>query len=134
MARTHGRRGQLYVGLASSTAVPSPVPFLGKWTIDFKVADVDVTAFGDTNLTFVAGLPEVGGSYNGFYDTATAQLYTAASDGLARNFYLYPDAQLFPASYWYGTAIFDFSATGGVSEAVAINGNWKAASNVTRIG
>lgn len=134
MARLHGRRGQLYIGLASSAAIASPVPFLGKWTIDFKVSDVDVTAFGDTNMTYVAGLPDVGGTYSGFYDNATTQLYVAASDGLPRNFYLYPDAQLFPGSYWYGTGIFDFSASGGVTEAVAINGNFKAASNVTRIG
>lgn len=133
MARVHGRRGQLYVGIASSSAVAAAVPYLGKWSIDFKVDDVDVTAFGDSNKVYVAGLPDIGGSYDGFYDTATAQLYTAASDGLARNFYLYPDNSI-TTTYWYGTATFDFAATGGAGEAVAINGNWKAASNITKIG
>jgi hypothetical protein len=133
MARIHGRRGQLYVGLASQAAVPSPTPFLGKWAITFANDDVDVTAFGDVNKVYVSGLADVGGSYDGFYDTATAQLYTAASDGLDRKFYLYPDTTV-PGSYWYGTATFDFNASGGVSEAVSINGSWKAAGAVTKIG
>ena len=133
MARIHGRRGLLYIGLASQAAVPSPVPFLGKWTITFNTDDVDVTAFGDVNKVYVSGLPDVGGTYDGFYDTATAQLYTAASDGLDRKFYLYPDSSV-PASYFYGNATFDFVASGGVSEAVAINGSWKAAGAITKIG
>lgn len=133
MARIHGRRGQLYVGLANSAAVPSPVPFLGKWTITFATDDVDVTAFGDVNKIYVAGLPDIGGTYDGFFDLATAQLYTAASDGLARGFYLYPDNSQ-TTTYWYGTGTFDFSASGGSTEAVAINGNWKAASAIYKVG
>lgn len=133
MARIHGRRGQLYVGLASSTAVPSPVPFLGKWAITFDTDDVDVTAFSDTNKVYVSGLPDIGGTYEGFFDLATGQLYAAASDGLARGFYLYPDNSQ-TTTYWYGTAIFDFQASGGASDAVAISGNWKAASAVNKVG
>lgn len=133
MARIHGRRGILYVGLASDAAVPSACPFLGKWSITFANDDVDVTAFGDVNKVYVSGLPDVGGTYDGFYDSATAQLYTAASDGLGRKFYLYPDNSI-AGSYWYGTATFDFNASGGVTEAVAINGSWKAAGAITRIG
>lgn len=133
MARDHGRRGQLYVGIASSAAAASPVPFLGKWTVTFNTDDVDVTAFGDTNKVYVSGLPDITGTYDGFYDTATAQLYTAASDGLDRAFYLYPD-NLIPTTYWYGRATFDFNASGGVGEAVAINGSWKAAGPIAKIG
>jgi hypothetical protein len=133
MSRIHGRRGQLYVGIASQGAVASPVPFLGKWTITFANDDVDVTAFGDVNKVYVSGLPDVGGTYDGFIDTTTAQLYTAASDGLDRAFYLYMDNSI-TTSYWYGRATFDFNATGGVSEAVAINGAWKAAGAITRVG
>ena len=45
---------------------------------------------GDQNLIRVAGLPDASGDFSGFYDTVTAQTYTAATDGLPRNFYLYP--------------------------------------------
>lgn len=132
MARIHGRSGRLYVGIASG-GTAEPVSYLNKWSMDFSTDDVDVTTFGDTNKTYVSGLPDFSGSFGGFYDTATAQLYTAATDGVARKFYLYPDNSS-AAQYWYGTATFDFSITAGVAEAVAVAGNFKAASAITKIG
>jgi hypothetical protein len=41
----------------------------------------DVTAYGDTGKAFVAGLPDASGTYSGFFDDSTAQMYTAGSDG-----------------------------------------------------
>ena len=76
-------------GGATGTAA-SPLAFVSDWTINFTVAKVDVTALGDTNLVWVAGLPDASGDFTGFFDTATSQTYTAAIDGLSRNFYLYP--------------------------------------------
>ena len=131
MARVHGRRGQLYVGLASDTASASPVTFLNRWSIEFTTDKTDVTAFGDTNKVYVSGLPDASGSFAGFYDTATVQLYTASQDGLARKFYLYPDTT--DSDYWFGTALFDFSAEGAVDGAVSISGNFSAASAVTQV-
>lgn len=132
MARIHGRKGQLYVGLASDTAVATPVTFLNQWSIDFTTDKVDVTCFGDTNKTYVSGLPDASGSFGGFYDDATAQLYTASQDGLARRFYLYP-SNADTGDYWYGTGLFDFAATGNVSGGVDVSGNWSAASAVTQV-
>ena len=71
-------------------AAAPPFAFVADWTINFTVAKVDVTALGDSNLVWVAGLPDASGDFTGFYDTATSQTYTAiAVDGLPRNFYLY---------------------------------------------
>lgn len=134
MTRRHGRAGRLYVGIIGSTAVAEPITFLNKWTITFDTDDVEVTAFGDSNKTYVSGLPDIGGSFSGFFDDATQQLYTAASDGVARRFYLYPDTTNAATTYWWGTASFDFSAEGGVGDAVTISGNWKAATAISRIG
>ena len=132
MARIHGRKGQLYVGLASDSAVATPVTFLNKWSIDFATDKSDVTCFGDTNKVYVSGLPDASGSFAGFYDTDTAQLYTAAQDGLARRFYLYP-TNADTGDYWYGTALFDFHSESDVSGAVAVSGNWAAASAVSQV-
>lgn len=132
MSRVHGRKGQLYVGLASDTAVATPVTFLNQWSINFNTDKQDVTCFGDTNKVYVSGLPDASGSFAGFYDTDTAQLYTASQDGLARRFYLYPTTAD-TADYWYGTALFDFSATGNVSGGVDVSGNWSAASAVSQV-
>ena len=88
MARIHGRNGIVYMGIATSAALATPVAFLSDWTISFTVDKQDVTAMGDTNKIYVAGLPDASGDFSGFYDDATAQTYTASVDGLPRNFYL----------------------------------------------
>jgi hypothetical protein len=131
MARVHGRRGRLYAGIASDSASAEPITFLSSWSINFTVDRVDVTSFGDTNKTYVSGLPDASGDFAGFYDTATAQLYTASQDGLARKFYLYPDTT--DGDYFWGTALFDFSANAGVTDAVNISGSWAAASAIAKV-
>lgn len=131
MAKIHGRSGRLYVDLAGGAAA-SPVTNLTKWTFDAATDKVEGTSMGDANKNYLAGLPDAKGTFNGFYDDASPQTYTAASDGLARKFYLYPNTAT--AQYWFGTALFDFSATGGVSEAVAISGSWAAATAVAKVG
>ena len=131
MSRIHGKSGSLYVNLTSAGTAQA-VAFLTNWTLDFSVDFVDVTALGDTNKIYVAGLPDTQGSYQGWFDDATQQLYGAAADGVARKFYLYPNTGT--AQYWFGTGLFDFSVTGGVSEAAAISGNMRAASTVSKVG
>jgi hypothetical protein len=133
MARVHGRRGRLYVGIASDSAAAEPVAFLSKFSINFATDNVDVTANGDANKVYVAGLPDSSGSFSGFYDDASAQTYTAATDGLARRFYLYPTT---PSAgvYWFGTGLFDFSVEGDVGSAVTVSGDFQAASAVSKVG
>lgn len=127
----HGRSGRLYVGLASSTAAAEPVTNLNSWSIEFTVDQVETTVFGDANRTYVSGLPDAGGQFSGYYDTASAQLFTAAVDGAARRFYLYPTTSD-TGEYFWGTGLFDFSVTGGIGDAVAISGNFKAASAIAK--
>lgn len=134
MARRHGRNGRLYMGIASSAAVPSPVAFLKQWSAEFASDTVEVTSFGDSNKTYVTGLPDAQGSFSGHWDDATAQSYTAAVDGQARSFYLYPDVTNAPNVYWYGTGFFDFSLDSPVDGAVTMSGNWRAAGAVTKNG
>jgi hypothetical protein len=133
MARIHGRNGALYVGIASTTAVASPVPFLNEYTFESASDKVDVTSFDDTTKTYVAGLPDAKGTYKGFYDTATAQLYTASTDGGARRTYLYPDRTI-PTTYFFGTATHDFNADVKVDGAVEISGSFSAATPFAKIG
>lgn len=134
MARIHGRKGRLYVGLASDTASAEPVTFLNKWSIGFSTDNVEVTANGDTNKTYVAGLPDASGSFSGFYDDATSQTFVSATDGLARRFYLYPTTPSVTGPYWFGTALFDFNAEADVGSAVSVSGDFQAASAVAKIG
>jgi hypothetical protein len=133
MGRIHGRRGRIYMGIASDTAVAEPLPFFADWEINFAPDKTDVTAMGDNNKVYVAGLPDASGNFNGFYDDATAQTYTAAVDGLARKFYLYPNIQLI-TQYFFGTVLPDMNVSGGVGAAVMVKASWNAASQVQKVG
>lgn len=130
MARISGRHGEMYVDLTGSGSA-SPVPFLNKFSINFAVDKIDVTAFNDTNKVTIAGLPTTDGDFTGFYDTATPLLFTAATDGVARKTYLYPDNT--STAYFYGTAVFDFKVEVDNGGAAAVSGSWAAASSWSRV-
>lgn len=132
MARQHGRNARLYMNLTSG-GTAEPVAFLRQWSISFATDSVEVTAFGDSNKTYVAGLPDASGSYSGFYDDATAQMFTSAVDGVARKFYLYPSTGT-TSQYFFGTALFDFSLDSSVDGANTVSGDFQAASIVTKVG
>lgn len=120
----------VYIGVNSGDAA-SPAAFLSDWSINFTVAKIDVTAMGDQNLIWVSGLPDASGDFSGFYDTATAQTYIAAQDGLPRNFYLYPSTAQ-PTQYFFGQILPDYSLSGSVTAAVTLKSSWNAASRIQR--
>jgi hypothetical protein len=132
MPKLSGRNGALYANITSS-GTAEPIAYLNNWSVDFSTDKIDVTSFGDVTKTYVAGLPDFKGSYAGFYDNATAQLYTAATDGAARKFYLYPDRTA-SGQYWFGTAFFDFSIADAVDGAVQISGGFNAATASAKVG
>ena len=134
--REHGRNGVVYLGITQSggvSATATPITFLTDWTVTKTTDKVEVTAFGDSNKVYVAGLPDATGDFSGWYDFFTPQTYTAAGDGIPRNFYLYPNA-LNPTDYFYGSILPDFSAAGGVGAAVSLKASWNAAGPVNRAG
>lgn len=131
MARVAGRSGRLYVAITSG-GTAEPITYLNTWSINFATDNIEVTAMGDTHKVYVSGLPDASGSFAGFYDDATAQTYTAATDGVARKFYLYPSAAT--TIYWFGTGLFDFSVSADVGGAAQISGDFAAASPVAKVG
>jgi hypothetical protein len=135
VSRIHGRNGIAYVAV-NPNASASPMAYLSDWTLNFSVAKVDVTAMGDPNLIWVAGLPDASGDFSGFYDTATAQTYVSATDGQPRNFYLYPSTLgvqgVGPGQYFFGQILPDYAIAGGVAAAVSLKSTWNASSTITR--
>ena len=132
MARIHGRNGRVYMALASG-GTAEPVAFLSGWSISFAVDKAEVTSFGDANKIYVAGLPDASGDFSGFYDDATVQTYTAAADGVARKFYLYPST-LTNTQYWFGTIFPDFGVNAAVDGAAQVTSSWNAASAIIKQG
>lgn len=132
MARIHGRRGMVYLDMAGGGQA-SVLPNMNKWEIAFVTDKADVTAFGDTNKVYVTGLPDAQGSFSGFYDDATVQTYTAASDGIPRKFYLYPNSNT-ATQYWFGNIMPDFKVDGDVSTAVTVSASWVASGPILKNG
>lgn len=132
MSRISGKRGRIYIGIASGAAA-SPLPFQASWSLDASTDRMEVTAFEDVNRTYISGLPDAKGDFSGFYDDSTAQTYTAAVDGTARNFYLYPSL-LTATQYWFGQVFVDFSIDGKVDGPVNMKATWNAASTISKVG
>lgn len=132
MSRIHGRNGRVYMA-ATNGGTAVPVASLSSWSIDFSVDQVDVTAFGDANKTYVGGLPDASGAFSGFYDDAGQGVLAAALDGLPRKMYLYP-SNSDTSKYWYGTALVDSSYEGAVDKAAGLSCKWKAAGPITAVG
>jgi len=121
------------MGVASDVATAEPLPFFASWSINFATDKAEVTALGDNNKVYVAGLPDASGDFSGFYDDGTVQTYQAAVDGLPRKFYLYPSV-LTNTQYFWGTVLPDFSVDGAVDKAVEVKASWNAASAIVKQG
>lgn len=134
MARYSGRNMQFYVSL-DGTAAASPVSFLSEYELSASSDQIEVTAGGDSNKTYVPGLPDFSGSVSGFHDYAdsgaTDALWLASRDGIARGFYLYPNRSDTTRAF-YGTAYFDWSHSAGVGSAGTVSSSITAAGNIYR--
>jgi hypothetical protein len=130
--RIHGRNGLAYLSVHNGDAA-SPVAYLNSWAASWARDVTDVTTLADTQRVYVTGLPDASGTFTGFWDDATSQTYTAATDGLPRSMYLYPDSANM-SQYISGLVLPDLTVTGGAGTAVTISVNWAAAGPVTRTG
>lgn len=126
MARRAGRNAMIYLALANG-GTAEPLAYQASWSINFTTNKIDVTAFGDGGKVTVSGLPEQTGQFGGFYDDATAQAYTAAVDGQARAFYLYPDRVNKPGRYFFGSINPDITFDGTVDGANTVSSSWSNA-------
>jgi len=133
IARIHGRNGQVYLAIASG-GVAAALPFAASWSISFSTEKAEVTAFGDGTKVYVAGLPDASGEWSGFYDDSTAQSLTAAQDGVARAFYLYPKTPSTSGPYFWGTILPDISLNSTVGGAVEMSASWNAATPINKVG
>jgi hypothetical protein len=131
VARSHGRFGRVYMNLTSA-GTAEPLAFIRTWSFAAATDKVDLTALLDTAKVYGAGLPDGSGELTFWYDDATVQTYTAASDGIARKFYLYPVAA--STIYWWGTVLPDFNVSAAVDGGVEGSASWSAATPIQKVG
>jgi hypothetical protein len=124
MAVYAGRKGVVYLSTTGSGAATNVIK-LNQWTINRTTDKIEVTSFGDANKTYVQGLPDVQGTFSGFWDDTETKPFTAAASSDGCKLYLYPSSDA-PTRYFYGPAWIDASVNTGVSAAVALSANFKA--------
>lgn len=129
MAKYHGRRGQIEIGAGSPRSI---ICSLSSWNLSFTRDKVDSTSFCDANKTYLAGLKDVSGSFEGFFDTDDfRELFEAADSATGTTIRITPS--LDAGEYYFdGPAWLDLSMTGSVTDAVKLsgtfsaNGDWRA--------
>lgn len=110
----------------SAAGAATVVVSLNAWNIDRSTETTETTSFGDPNRTYIQGLPDVSGSFGGFWDDLSTTIFAAAQSPDGVKVYLYPDYVNTPAVYFYGPAWMDASITVGVADAIGVTANFSA--------
>lgn len=86
----------------------------------------EVTAFGDSNKTYVQGLKDIKGTLKGFWDSSQDALFDGSESADGVKLYLYPASNA-ATIYFYGPAWLDASIDVPVSGPISVSGSFVAA-------
>lgn len=123
--KLHGKNGALYIGGPKGSG--TKVAAKNEWTLNLNRDYVDATVFGDTNKTYLVGLKDIQGSFNGLLDMSGDLLVNASSSD-SQLIYLYgDDRNSFEVCVAYGPGLLDASITASNTDAIRVSGNFRAA-------
>ena len=121
--KLHGKNGAIYI---SVLGVKTKVAAKTEWTLNLNRDYVDSTTFGAVNKTYLVGLKDIQGQWNGLLDDSGDLLVNTASED-AVQIYLYADdrqgSEVLVAT---GPGLFDASITASISDAIKASGNFRA--------
>jgi hypothetical protein len=117
----HGKDGAIYV---DGQKIADKV----EWSLQMNRDYADVTTFRDGNKVYAAGLRDVQGSFAGLYDTS-GDLAISKADGTAYTVQVWAEDGV--SKVGEGPAYLDASVTASVSDAVRVQGNFRAAGSWT---
>lgn len=127
--KLHGKGGAIYIGGAKGSGGVR-VATKAEWTLNRSRDYVDATTFGDPNKTYLAGLPDVSGTFAGLLDTSGDLLLSAATSD-AQDLYLYASDGTLAGTGTVlvanGPALIDATVTVSNTDAARITGNFRAA-------
>jgi hypothetical protein len=124
MVKYPGRRAAVYMSTVGS-GTASAVVGLSSWSLDQSTDSIEVTAFLDTNKTYLQGLKDIKGSFEGFWDDSETKLFAGADSADGVKMYLYPSLDR-PTSYHYGPAWVNTTMDTAVGDAVKVTANFVA--------
>src|SRR5262249_41720532 len=102
-----GRYGQVLYDAAATT--PVEIISINGWSASFKTDRIDVTCFGDDNKVYVAGMKDVTGSFDGFWNSApdaSIVIFQGADAETPGKLKLVPNSTE-AGFYWQGLAYLD---------------------------
>lgn len=124
MAKYHGRDGVVYLA-ATGAGTATNVVSLNRWSLDLSQDREETTSFGATNKTYVAGLRDVQGEIEGFYDDSETKPWSATTSTTGCYLFLYPTSSA-PSKFAGGPAWLDMSIETPIDGAVTISGSFSA--------
>lgn len=128
--RLHGKKGSVQMDPAGGSALVT-LTDLDAWTLDMSTAREVVTAFGDTNVRRVAGLPDFSGTLSGWWNAVASSspaYFAAVLAGTPVTLRLIPNTAD-PTVYFQGLANVDGGVNVSAAGAIKTAGKWDAAGN-----
>ena len=122
--KLHGKNAAIYLGAAKGSGGVK-IATKTDWTLRRNRDYVDATTFGDTNRTYLAGLPNVEGTFAGLMDVSGDLLLNAATSD-ATQIYLYADDGATPILIANGPGFIDGTVSASVTDAVRYTGDFRA--------
>lgn len=126
--KLHGKNGAIYLGGAKGSG-GIKVAVKSAWTLQRNRDYVDATVFGDVNKTYLAGLPNVQGTFSGFLDVSGDLLLRAAVSD-SQTIYLYaddnPNGDTSTVEVAHGPGLIDANVDCGSADGVRITGEFRA--------
>lgn len=125
-SKRHGKNGAIYIGGPKDNG-GTKMAAKTEWTLNLNRDYVDATVFGDTNKTYLVGLKDVQGSFNGLLDVS-GDLLVNQTDSDSVDIYLYADDRAsFEVLVASGPGLIDASITASNTDALRVSGNFRAA-------
>ena len=122
--KLHGKNAAIYLGGAKGGG-GAKVASKTDWTLRRNRDYVDATVFGDTNKTYLAGLPNVEGTFAGLMDVSGDLMLNAATSD-STEIYLYADDGGTPVLIANGPGLIDGNVTASSTDAIRFTGEFRA--------
>ena len=125
--RIHGKNGAIYIGGPKGSG--NKITAKTEFTLNLNRDYVDVTAFGDHNKRYVAGLKDISGTYQGHLDVS-GDYGVNATDLDEQLIYLYADDRVgHELLLAYGPALLDATISVTNTDSPKTTGNFRASGN-----
>lgn len=126
--KLHGKNGAIYLGGAKGSG-GIKIAAKTEWTLQRNRDYVDATVFGDLNKTYLAGLPNIQGTFAGFLDVS-GDLILNSSTSESQDIYLYaddnPNAITSVVLVAHGPGLIDANVNATNTDGVRVTGEFRA--------